>query len=109
MKVDKHKNKFLSTLEDDKKLKLYLIHHMHHFKDSSDVGHELHHCFLFSQKDMKGRKYSIVHKIYEDEVYHCLAKKFKGILYDHANDIFKIVPKKLGSGIIYEVVTQGRK
>jgi len=103
MKVEKQKKKFLSDLEDNKKIKLYLIHHMHHFKVGSDVGHELHHCFLFSQKDMKGKKYSIVHKLHEDETYHCLSEKFEGFLYDHANNSFKIGPKKLGGKIIYEV------
>jgi uncharacterized protein YjaZ len=103
MKVEKQKKKFLSAAEDNKKLKLYLIHHMHHFKVDSGVGHELHHCFLFSQKDMKGKKYSVAHKLYKDEIYHCLAEKFEGILYDHINNAFKIVPRKLGSRIIYEV------
>ncbi|MCX6726037.1 MAG: hypothetical protein NT052_01835 [Candidatus Shapirobacteria bacterium] len=109
IKVEEHQKKFLSTVEDDEDLKLYLIHHMHHFRIGSDMGHELHHCFLFSQKKMKGKKYSIVHKLYEDEAYHCLAEKFEGILYDHANNVFKIVPRKLGSRIIYEVEVQEKK
>lgn len=103
MKIEKQKKKFLSATENKKQLKLYLIHHMHHFKVGGDVEHELHHCFLFSQKDMKDKKYSIIHQLYKNKIYHCLSEKFEGVLYDHINNTIKIVPRKLGSRIIYEV------
>lgn len=103
MKIEKQKKKFSSAIEDNQKLKLYLIHHMHHFKVSSKVVHKLHHCFLFSQKNMRGKKHSVIHKLYKDEVYHCLSEKFVGTLYDHADNVFKIEPRKLGTKIIYEI------
>ena len=103
MKVEKQKKKFLSALEDNKKIKLYLIHHMHHFKVGSDVGHELHHCFLFSQKDMKGKKYHVIHKFYKNNCFHCLKEKFKGILYDHAGNSFSIKSKRLGRQTVGEI------
>ncbi len=76
---------------------------MHHFKSGKQIKHELHHCFLFNKKNMQGKKYSIIHKIYKNEVFHCLNGRFEGMLYDHSNNTFKIVPKKLNGQTIYEV------
>lgn len=103
MKLEKQKRGKFLKLPDDKALKLYPIHHMHHFKSGKQVKHEIHHCFLFSKKNIGGRKYPIIHKMYKNEVYHCLASKFEGILYDHSNNIFKIAPRKLNNQIIYEI------
>ena len=103
MKIEKQKRKPLSKVENNQELKLYLIHHMHHFKFDNDVKHELHHCFLFSQKNMKGKKYQIVHKFYKNNCFHCLKEKFKGILYDHAGNSFSIKSKRLGRQTVYEI------
>lgn len=103
MRIDKQKRKSLSKIEDNQELRLYLIHHMHHFGKGARVRHELHHCFLFSQKKMKGKKYQIVHKFYKNDCLHCLKEKFKGILYDHAGNSFSIKPKKLGEQTVYEI------
>ncbi|MCJ7804393.1 hypothetical protein MUP35_01530 [Patescibacteria group bacterium] len=103
MKIENQKKKFLSKIEDNQESRLYLLHHMHHFKVGSDVKHELHHCFLFGQKNMKGKKYQVVHKFYKNNCFHCLKEKFNGILYDHAGNRFSIKPKKLGKQTIYEV------
>jgi len=103
MKIEKQKRKSFSKLENNRELKLYLIHHMHHFGKRARVRHELHHCFLFSQKKMKGKKYNIVHKLYKDNFFHCLNQKFKGVLYDHVGNSFLIKPKRLDKEIIYEI------
>lgn len=103
MKIEKQKRKSLSKIENNQELKLYLIHHMHHFKFGSDVKHELHHCFLFSQKNMGGKKYHIIHKFYKNDCLHCLKEKFKGILYDHAGNSFSIKSKKLGKQTVDEI------
>ncbi len=103
MKLEREKKQYKKS-PDDKKIKLYSIHHMHHFiKVNDQAKHDLHHCFLFSKKDMKGKKYSIIHKMHKDKVYHCINSMFKGMLYDHNNNIFKIAPKKINNQTIYEI------
>lgn len=102
MKIYKEKKRFYN-LPDDKIARLYFIHHMHHFKTGNRVKHELHHCFLFTKKNSKGKRYSVVHKINKGEVYHCLDDKLEGVLYDHANHAFRIAARKLNSQTIYEI------
>lgn len=75
--------------------KLYLIHHMHHFKSGKGAEHELHHCFLFEKKNMAGKKYPVVHIALKNKLFHCLKGDFDGKLYDHANNVFVIIRKKI--------------
>jgi len=79
---------------DDRYAKLYLVHHMHHFKDGTDIKHELHHCQLYSQKNMNGEIFEIQHKIGED-IDHIVAPIFDGVLYDHANNEFTVKNGKI--------------
>ena len=88
--MKKHQN--LLT-EKDQKI-LYLVHHMHHFKRGESIQHEIHHCPLFSEKDMKGEKYRIKHLLVKGKLFHILDKLFFGFLYDHLNNSFKIAIKK---------------
>jgi len=101
--LEKRQKKIISKA-DDQYPRAYLIHHMHHFASAKyGVTHDLHHCFLFSEKNTRGRKYAVVHFVYKGKVYHCLAKKFAGKLYDHANNIFEIKIKKINNQEIYEI------
>lgn len=100
--VEKRKKQYINKC-DDKYEKLYLIHHMHHFKSGKTVDHVLHHCYLFSQKDMGGKRYNIVHEVHKNKVYHCLSGDYEGILYDHVNNSYKIIKKKINNKIIYEI------
>ncbi len=102
MKIEIHKNQLLKS-PDDKITGLYLIHHIHHFGSRNKIKHELHHCFLFSKKNMEGEKYLVIHKMDNKEVCHCVDRRFEGILYDHHDNVFKIVPKKLNNKKIYEI------
>lgn len=82
---------------------LYLIHHMHHYPDNQEVIHELHHCYLFSQPNMEGEKYSVDHLFKEGQLYHVLNRKSPDLVFDHANNKFNIQEKKL-AGKIYHVL-----
>lgn len=94
MKKD-HKHLELKSLKFDEWL--YLIHHIHHYIDKKKrISHELHHCFLFSEKNLKGKKFKVKHLLIKNKLYHVLEKEFSGILYDHANNSYKIVYKKIG-------------
>jgi hypothetical protein len=96
---EKQKKSYRKKVDDEYK-KLYLIHHMHHFQSGKNIKHELHHCFLFARKSMKGKKYLIIHKIAKKELLHCISGNFEGRLYDHANNAYIIVKKKIdGRGI----------
>lgn len=66
----------------------YLIHHMHHYEKTNRVEHELHHCYLFSKKDMKGERYKIAHRLIKNKLYHILDKicdKKIDFVFDHQN------------------------
>ncbi len=102
LKLEKRGKKYFKK-SDDKYEKIYLVHHMHHFGSGNKVMHELHHCFLFEKKNMKGKKYFIIHKTYKNNIYHCISEKFEGILFDHANNKFNIMKKKIGNKLIYEI------
>lgn len=79
----------LITEQEQEEQRLYFVHHMHHYKDGEDTTHELHHCFLFSEPNMEGEKYTIEHLISEGELHHILNKKPEEVVYDHANNSFK--------------------
>jgi hypothetical protein len=82
-------------LTEREQKKLYLVHHMHHLESAKGARHELHHCFLFSEKNMEEDKYQMKHIISEGKLFHVLDKNFSGKLYDHKNRTFKIIVKKL--------------
>ncbi len=101
--LEKKKTKFFKR-PDDKYEKVYLIHHMHHFEwPGKKVEHALHHCFLFSKKNMKGKKYTIIHQVYKGNVYHCISEKFIGKLYDHTNKVFNIICRNINNREVYEI------
>lgn len=108
MKIEIKKDQYKKS-SDDTQAKLYLIHHMHHFGvgSSKDVRHELHHCFLFKKKDMKGEKYFVDHFVDGDYVYHHIKGIFEGTLYDHANNSYDIVKKNYVGDTIYFVNVGG--
>ncbi|MFH0852192.1 MAG: hypothetical protein V1845_01110 [bacterium] len=85
-----HKN----LLSEKEQTRLYFVHHMHHLKSRQNARHELHHCFLFSQKNMKGERYQIKHLLSGNKLSHVLDRTFSGKLYDHQNRAFKIVKKR---------------
>jgi len=85
-----------NLLTEQEQKKLYAVHHMHHFKAGKNgCSHDLHHCFLFTQKNMAGNKYNIKHLLSDGKLYHVLAQPFSGILYDHLNKPFKTVNIKI--------------
>lgn len=90
MKPEKHSD-LQTTKIDNNFSKLYLIHHMHHFETDEGVRHELHHCLLYSDKDMRGNKYQISHFVKNKELYHCVDKNYSGILFDHDNNEFDVI------------------
>lgn len=76
---------------------LYLVHHIHHYVNKrGKISHELHHCFLFSKKDLRGKKYKIGHLLIKNKLYHVLEEEFSGILYDHANNSYAITFERIG-------------
>lgn len=88
---------------------LYLIHHLHHYKTKNGkVVHEIHHCFLFSKKNEEGEKFKVNHLLYKNKLYHILEEDFSGILFDHANNSYKIFFQKIG-GINYPLIKLNRK
>ena len=89
------KRKFSHKKADDKYEKLYLLHHMHHFQSGKNIEHELHHCFLFEKKNMKGKKYSVYHRIIAKKILHCISGNFEGKLYDHANNAYGIISENI--------------
>lgn len=72
---------------------IYLIHHMHPPKKVSDME-TLHHCFLYSQKNKRGKRYSQKHVKNGDLIEHVLdiddVSKAPKVVYDHLNNGFKI-------------------
>ena len=84
--------------------KLYLIHHMHHYQNGSNAVHELHHCPLFSEKEMKGKKYSIAHLLIDEKLYHILDRKPESVLYDHANNSFPTKTLTFGEKVIHYLI-----
>lgn len=102
LKLEKRGKKYFKK-PDNKYEKVYLIHHMHHFGSTNRIAHELHHCFLFEKKNMKGRKYSVVHETHKGNIYHCVSRGFEGVLFDHKNNMFNIRKRKIGRRRIYEI------
>jgi len=70
---------------------LYLVHHPHHYLSKKDAIHELHHCFLYSQPNMKGKRYKIKHLYVDVSLFHGVSPDCsEKILYDHRNNKFKL-------------------
>lgn len=103
IKIENKQNKWLGKKEEKAYERLYSIHHMHHFWSKKGACHELHHCYLFEKKNKQGKKYCVVHRIFSDKVYHCLANEFEGWLFDHTNKAYKIVKKIIKGKKIYEI------
>lgn len=89
-------NSHCDLISEQDQAKLYLVHHMHHLKNLFGVKHELHHCFLYSEKDLKGERFQIRHFLPKNgRLLHILDKNFSGILFDHANNAFEIKTEKI--------------
>lgn len=89
-------NRHREYLTEKEQEHLYPVHHMHHLKTKKGATHELHHCFLFSEKEMKGEKFTIDHLVFEDKLYHFIDRPHSGKLYDHADRAFPIRQITLG-------------
>lgn len=92
-----------NLLTENEQKRLYLVHHMHHLRVRKDAAHELHHCFLFSKKKMRGEKYKIKHLIFKGRLFHVLGRAYNGALYDHAGNEF-IIKSFESSGKKYSVL-----
>jgi hypothetical protein len=103
IKTENKQTKWLGKKEGKACERLYLIHHMHHFRSKKRMRHALHHCYLFEKNNEQGKKYYIVHRIFPGRVYHCLAGEFEGRLFDHAGNVYKIVKKIIKGEKIYEI------
>jgi len=98
--MKKHQD-FLTEKEQER---LYLAHHMHHLKSGmKNTKHELHHCFLFSRKNMRGSKHKMIHLILDGKLFHVLNKLYSGILFDHLDRPFTIKVAEL-NGKKYSIV-----
>ena len=84
-----------NLLTEREQRRFYLLHHMHHFEEKKQVIHDLHHCFLFAKRGMKGEKFKIKHLLTKGKLFHVLDKNYNGYLYDHTNNKFKITEKKI--------------
>ncbi|MBI4708995.1 MAG: hypothetical protein HY764_02190 [Candidatus Portnoybacteria bacterium] len=94
-----HKN----FLTEEEQKQLYLVHHMHHLKSSKTAKHELHHCFLYTRKNMRGERYQIKHLVSSGKLYHILNKEFSGTLYDHLDNKLIIKSVKI-KGKNYSII-----
>ncbi len=77
---------------------IYLIHHFHPPEKVEDME-IVHHCFMLEKKNLKGEKYEQIH-VKDGKVFqHCLriddVEKAPKSVYDHLNNEFKIVIKKI--------------
>ena len=72
---------------------IYLIHHMHPPKKASDME-IVHHCYLYSQKKLRGTRYEQMHVKDGSLFQHALnikdMEKAPEVVYDHLNNGFKI-------------------
>ncbi|MCX6702581.1 MAG: hypothetical protein NTW60_01805 [Candidatus Wolfebacteria bacterium] len=82
-----------NLLTEKEQERLYLVHHMHHFKAGKGVKHDLHHCPLFAKAGMKGREFKIKHHLSEGKLLHIIDGVFTGVVYDHVNR--KFIVKKI--------------
>ena len=94
-------NKHQNLISEQEQAKLYLVHHMHHLKSFFGAKHELHHCFLYSQKDMKGEKFEIKHFLPKNgRLLHVLDKFFLALFLTTPITRLKSERKKLTAKII---------
>jgi hypothetical protein len=104
LKIKKSSKKY-KNFPDDEPKKIYQIHHLHHFLKGQYIKHEIHHCFLFSEKNMKGKKFRVFHKIQGKNFWHCVAGVSKiNKLYDHRNNIYRIGKIKIGNKDFFIII-----
>jgi len=77
---------------------IYLIHHFHQPKKAEDME-TVHHCFMWTKKNLKGIKYEQIH-VKEGKVFqHVLKTKdlesAPKIVFDHLNNAFTVVVKEI--------------
>jgi len=106
--IGAHKHKVPQAEQDW----IYLIHHMHPAEDPLDTE-ILHHCFMFEKKNLKGKKFEQIHVIDENGIIlHAIKikdpEKAPKLLYDHLNNSFKVVVKKVNKKK-YAIITGPEK
>lgn len=91
---------------------VYLIHHMHPPEARKGIKYkmeELHHCPMFENKNMGGKKYNQMHIRDGRMLVHALDikdnEKFPIVLYDHLNNAFPIVIMNINNKK-YAVITE---
>lgn len=109
MRIAKEKLNWKSIKESEKEDKLYRLHHMHHFLKNKKVTHEIHHCFVFGEKQMRGEKFEVYHFVSGKDVFHCLRLNKKdamppAVVYDHADRKYKITPLTIYGKQVYKVI-----
>ena len=99
-------------LEDDMPSWVYMIHHMHNPEDPDDPEdiEILHHCPMFAEKKMKGKKWQQIHVEVpkgHGDVYHAIESKdphkVPELLYDHLDNEYKVIVKEV-DGTEYAVI-----
>ncbi len=72
---------------------IYLIHHMHQPEKESEME-TLHHCDLFENKSMKGKKYKQKHvkdkRVFQHVLDLKIVEETPKVVYDHLNNGFKV-------------------
>ncbi|MDP2923709.1 MAG: hypothetical protein Q8O30_08355 [Candidatus Omnitrophota bacterium] len=108
MRIKKEKKAWKPIKEDKEATRLYQLHHMHHFNKNKKVVHEIHHCYVFPERGMLGKKYEIYHILEKGHLWHCLKLEIDetapAALYDHAKRIYKIRPIKIYGKIHYRII-----
>ena len=79
---------------------VYLIHHFHTPSKASAMEVP-HHCYLFTDRNLKGKRFEQQH-VKDGRVYqHVLRMKNLDSppekVYDHLNNAFKVVVRKIGN------------
>jgi hypothetical protein len=108
MRIKKEKIAWKPAKEDRETVRLYQLHHMHHFTKNKKIVHEVHHCYAFFRKDMAGKKYEICHVSEKGRLWHCIkvetGKTAPVVIYDHAKKSYKIKPIKIHGKIHHGII-----
>jgi len=78
---------------------IYLIHHLHPPQKASEME-TVHHCYLYSQKNLRGKRYEQKHVKEGNLFTHVLdvdVDKAPEVVYDHLNNGFKISIKEINN------------
>jgi len=96
-------NNHQNLISEGEQLKtgLYDIHHMHHYQDGDTVIHEIHHCPLFSETEMKGEEFSQEHLLIDQKLYHILLGNPPTLVYDHADKSYNVEEKEINNQKYY--------